>query len=135
MPAKTKRITGPVPIVEIVSGMSDLEWSPNYSANSETLLGQARNVVFRRPVWCLEFAFKPLRMIDVDIPQSSGKMQRKRLWYLVYRVKNNGYDLNPAGSPDRWGQTLFAIEEVNFPTRRFFPQFVLQKPGIRQGVP
>ena len=75
---------GPVPIVEIVTGMSDLDWSPNYSANSETLLGQARNVVFRRPVWCLEFAFKPVRMIEVDIPQPSGKMQRKL--HLVPRL-------------------------------------------------
>ena len=29
-------------------------------------------------------------MIDVDLPQPSGKMQRKRLWYMVYRVTNRG---------------------------------------------
>ena len=118
--------TGPTVIPGIVQAMPELDWTPHYAPKTETLLQRAQNVVFRRPIWCLEFAFKPLRMIDVDVPQASGKMQRKRIWYLVYRVKNNGYDLRPAGQPDKWGQTVFSVQEVNFPTRWFMPHLVLR---------
>ena len=51
--------------------------------------------VFRRDIWCLEFTFKPVRMIWVDVPQASGKMQRKLIWYMVYHVKNTGKHLKP----------------------------------------
>jgi hypothetical protein len=86
----------------------------------------SRSVIFRRTVWALEFAFKPMRMIEVDVPQSSGRMQRKRVWYLLYRVRNNGYDLRPTGTEDRWGHTLFSPEDVNIEPLRFFPHFVLR---------
>ena len=33
-------------------------------------------------------------MIEVDIPQVSGKMQRKTLWYMVYRVRYLGEELH-----------------------------------------
>jgi len=118
--------TGPVPVVEIVRGIPNLEWTPNYDPKSQTLLGMASGVVYRRPVWALEFAFKPLRMIEVDVPQPSGKMQRKLIWYLVYRARNNGYDLVPKGSEDRWGHETFAAEEYNIFQLRFFPHFVLK---------
>ncbi len=52
----------------------------------------------RKDIWILEFAFKPLRMIDVDIP---GKGRRK-VHYLYYRV------VNRSGKP-----------------RMFVPQFTL----------
>src|SRR5688572_1548462 len=60
--------SGPRPIVEIVTGIPGLGWEPNYEAKSATLLERAKRVTFRRPVWNLEFAFKPLRMVEVDIP-------------------------------------------------------------------
>ena len=122
---ESETATGPAAISEIVQGMQDLKWSPNFAPESETIHDRAQRVIFRRPVWCLEFAFKPLRMMEVDVPQASGKMQRKRIWYLVYRVKNNGYDLNPTGEPDKWGHTVYAVEKVNFKTRRFLPHIVL----------
>ena len=45
---------------------------------------------FAATVWCLEFTFKPVRMIWVDVPQASGKMQRTLVWYMVYHVRNTG---------------------------------------------
>ncbi|MBS0209507.1 MAG: hypothetical protein JSS27_11185 [Planctomycetes bacterium] len=36
----------------------------------------------------LDFTFKPLRMITIDVPNEHGKMDPKLVWYLVYRVKN-----------------------------------------------
>jgi len=48
----------------------------------------ARSTVFRRDVWALEFAFKPIRFVHVDVPTPDGRMQNKLVWYMVYTVKN-----------------------------------------------
>ena len=117
--------SGPRPLVEIARGLPDLDWTPHYTPKSETLLEKSRTVVFRRPIWNLEFAFKPMRLIEADVLQPSGKLQRKLIWYIVYRVTNRGYALRPKGTEDRWGHTLFQTEDVNYQTRRFFPQLVL----------
>lgn len=113
--------TGPVPLAEIVAGMPELNWNPNFDAKSSTLYERARTIVYHRPIWCLEFSFKPMRLIEVDIPQTSGKMQRKLIWYLVYRVRDVGAVAQPIAAPqaetlpfDRPGQ------------RRFFPHIVLE---------
>ena len=76
-------------------------WKPNEAAVSKTLLGQATarreggstatyGYPFQHAVWCLEFAYKPPRQIDIDVPVEGGRMQRTRVWYLVYRVRNVG---------------------------------------------
>jgi hypothetical protein len=65
-------------------------------------------------------------MIEIDVPSPSGGSQRKPIWYLVYRVRNTGYALNPALKEEVPGLKTATIEEVNFPTRRFFPHFVLE---------
>ena len=94
-PQENETFDGPLPLVEIVDGIDGLEWTPNFSSKTDTLLEKSKIVVLRRAIWNLEFAFKPMRRIDVDIPQAAGKMQRKKIWYLVYRVKNVGQDLQP----------------------------------------
>ena len=108
-------------IVEVRSN-PNLKWTPEYLAESRTLYGMSQAVEFRRDVWCLEFSFKPLRMIYVDLPQPSGKMQRKLIWYLVYRVKNTGQVLKPVEQPDG---TVKAEPGKGGPIE-FLPQFVLQ---------
>lgn len=121
--------SGPRPLVELTS-LPGLDWTPNYEPKSQTLLEQAKTVTLRHPIWCLEFAFKPLRMVYIDIPQPTGKMQRKQIWYMAYRVKNIGFDLKPIPTdqdpapPE--GEAVFGIERVNYPTHRFFPHFVLE---------
>ena len=117
--------SGPVPMVEIVEGMPDLDWMPHFDAKSNTLRERSRSIIFRRVIWNLEFSFKPMRLIEVDVPQPTGKMQRKLIWYMVYRVTNRGYALRPKGAKDPWNHELFSIEEVNYAKRRFFPHFVL----------
>lgn len=82
-------------IVDLLQGVPDLAWKPNYSADTETLAEMAKDVPFRRTIWNLEFTFKPMRMIEVDVPQGNGKMERKLIWYMVYRVKNTGGHLRP----------------------------------------
>jgi len=88
---------------------------------SQTLYEMAKSVDFRRDVWCLELAFKPLRMLAVDIPQPSGKMQRKLVWYLVYRVRNTGIGVAPQEQENGTYQTI----EKTTDSIRFIPQFVL----------
>ncbi len=50
----------------------------------------AKNVIFRHDVADLEFTYKPMRFIEVDVPDANGKLQRETVWYLVYRVRNTG---------------------------------------------
>jgi hypothetical protein len=123
----SETFSGPRPIVEITAGIPGLAWDPNYEPKSATLIERAKRVTFRRSVWNLEFAFKPLRMIEVDVPQPTGKMQRKLIWYMVYRVKNVGYDLSPVSvTDDAQGKKVYNVERVNFPALRFMPSIVLR---------
>lgn len=81
-------------LVEI-RGNPDAKWQPELLTDSRTLYGMSEGVKFRRDVSCLEFAFKPLRMIRVDLPGPNGKRERKLVWYLVYSVRNTGQVMKP----------------------------------------
>lgn len=100
----------------------DADWQPELLTESRTLYHQAKDVKFRNDAWGLEFSFKPLRMIYVDLPQPSGKMERKLIWYLVYSVRNTGAVLTPHQEDDG---TYSAIEGEGEPVR-FIPSFVLE---------
>ncbi len=108
-------------MVEILRGIPGLDWQPKLSPETQTLRDMATATVFRRDVWCLELTFKPVRMLWVDVPQPSGKMQRKLIWYLIYHVKNTGNHLRPASQADG----TFGVEPVDRDVR-FFPTFVLE---------
>ena len=97
------------------------EQNPIFTSKSRTIFEMAESVNFSRSVWCLELAFKPLRMIRVDVPSPSGKMQRKLIWYLVYRVRNTGAGRVPG---DR-EEAVYTTESAAQDGIRFIPQFVL----------
>ncbi|MEI7781226.1 MAG: hypothetical protein WCJ18_04780 [Planctomycetota bacterium] len=109
-------------ILEITRGRTDRTWTPKRDAIGGTLVEQAKNRTYPRDVWCLEFAFKPPRLIDDDLPVADLKMKRKRLWYLLYRVKNVGVRRTVA-SKDNPNQ--FTRETFEAPIR-FLPHFVLE---------
>lgn len=116
-------------VVELRTDAS-LAREPNLNTKSRTLFEMAHNVVFRRDAWCLQLSFKPLRMVYVDVPQPSGKMQRKLIWYMVYRVRNTGVTLGPEQQDD--GRYLAVSAEAG--PRRFIPQFALASQDLdRQG--
>jgi hypothetical protein len=98
-----------------------LKWNPEFLSASKTLYGMAENVKFRRDIFCLEFSFKPLRLIEVDVPTASGT-QRKLVWYLVYRVRNTGQVLRPVEEKDG----VFTAKEAKGEPVRFLPQLVLE---------
>ncbi len=125
-PQYEETYSGPLELVEIAKGQPELDWAPNYAAKSRTVFEMSRLVVLRREVWNLEFAFKPLRVIYVDVPQESGKMQRKLIWYLVYRVRYLGGDMAPEPTKDAWGRETFTGSPVSREGRYFFPQFLLE---------
>jgi hypothetical protein len=109
-------------IVEIRS-KPDLAWKPEYLAQSDTLVGLSSDVKFRRDVWCLEFSFKPLRMIEVDVPTAAGGgRERKLVWYLVYKVRNTGQVLRPVEGEGN----IYTAEMAKGGPVRFLPKFILE---------
>jgi hypothetical protein len=108
-------------IIEIRTNPA-VEWKPEFIAASDTLYGMSEKAKFRREIYCLEFSFKPLRMIEVDVPLASGNTERKLVWYLVYRVRNTGQTLKPVQGPDG----VFSTQTAKGGPVKFLPQFVLE---------
>jgi hypothetical protein len=98
-----------------------LAWTPSSTTKSRTLYEMANDAVFVNDVWCLEFTFKPMRMISVDVPQPNGQLQRKFIWYMVYRVRNTGAGITGQVQPD--GTYLTADKGVE--GVRFIPELTL----------
>lgn len=119
-------------LVEVTEGQQALAWVPKRAAPNTTFVELARRLEYPRDIWCLEFAFKPPRQIDVDIPAGEGRMRRATVSYLVYRVKNVGgrrlvLGKNDEGQPDPAQRTVEAFEKPV----RFIPHFVLES---REGL-
>src|SRR5262245_25112903 len=96
-PQAEEMYSGPRPLVELPLAIKDLKYEPKLSSISKTVYERSQGVVLRRTIWNLEFSFKPMRMIYVDVPQGTGRMQRQLVWYMVYRVRNLGNHLKPKG--------------------------------------
>jgi hypothetical protein len=140
-PHVEETFSGPVPLVEVPIELESIEYAPQLHPKSATAYERAKAVTLRRTVWNLEFSFKPMRMIYVDIPQPSGKMQRKLVWYMVYRVRNLGGHLKPVEVVETIDKASEpATQHITFKTEptdevelfgktttslRFFPHFVL----------
>jgi hypothetical protein len=120
------------PLLEVTEGQKALAWVPKRAAPTTTLVELARRLEYPRDIWCLEFAFKPPRQMDVDIPAADGRMRRATIWYLVYRVKNVGgrrlvVGKNDEGQPDPAQRSSETFEKPV----RFLPHFVLES---REGL-
>ncbi|HJT35255.1 MAG TPA: hypothetical protein VJ783_24735 [Pirellulales bacterium] len=83
----------------------------------------AKDVVFTRNIWCLELTFKPMRMIMVDVPTKEGRFDRKLIWYLLYRVKNTGKEVERMVSED--GEIRSSLVTANKPIK-FVPRIWLE---------
>ncbi len=108
-------------LIEILADKG-LDWTPQEEPTTQTLYAKSQDVRFRRDIWALEFSFKPMRMIWVDVPRPDGKMNRTLVWYMVYRVKNTGAHIQPTS--DESG--AFDTEPAEPSPLRFVPQFVLE---------
>ncbi len=54
----------------------------------------ASDLLFQKEIWQLQFKYKNIRTIDVNFPTKDGKLQTKRVWYMVYSVTNTGERLS-----------------------------------------
>lgn len=127
IPSESEReetFSGPRELPDVVQGIPRLDWMPNYSPSTRRLLDMAEAMILRRGIWNLDFAFKPLRMLHVDVPQSNGALRKQLVWYLVYRVTNNGHHVQPKPQQDQFGNETYDAGYANH-TIRFFPNFVL----------
>jgi hypothetical protein len=125
------------PLVEITEGQAGLQWVPQRAASNTTFVSRGERLEYPRDIWCLEFAYKPPRAIDVDIPIGDLKMRRTRVLYLVYRVKNVGgrrVITSPRNEvPGELDPVERTVEPFEKPVR-FLPQFVLEtREGIADG--
>ena len=135
-PVPEETFTGPLTLRDLIDAHPEIEWTdpdfpegkPYFDARTRTLVEMAKQVILRREIHCLEFAFKPLRQMYVDIPQPNGRLQRKLIWYMVYRVRYTGGDLRAAqaGGTDKAIDKLYSrIEKISRDSRRFFPLVTL----------
>lgn len=109
-------VLGPVDL-PLVPAHPELQWTPNYSPKSDTLISKSKDVNFRNDVYCLEFSFKPVRMIQVG---------NDLVWYLLYRVRYMGGDLRPEPQKDNFGNNIYANPQaVSAQWVRFVPSFTL----------
>lgn len=117
----------------ITDGHRDLAWTPKHAAAGSTFVALGAGREFPRELWCLEFAFKPPRTIDIDVPVAGLKMRRKRIWYLAYRVRNiagesaSGMRLKTDTADARADRSSREVERFDRPIR-FVPHFVLESP-------
>lgn len=100
--------------------------SPHFDPRSRTLVEMAKQVILRREIYAFEFAFKPLRHVYIDVPRADGRLKRKLIWYMVYRVRYRGGDLRPSADIIAGVPIYKRVEEVHYNNRRFFPMLVLR---------
>ncbi len=109
------------------------QYTPHTFSSAKTLYGSTRDVVLFRDVWQYEFAFVGgLRQIELDIPLADGKVAKKNVWYLVYRVRNIGKTVSYDKITDQLAGTdrheiVYDRSELDPSTLpgRFFPVFTL----------
>lgn len=111
-------------VTEITVGQQDLAWKPKHAAAHTTFVERGRDREYPRDIWCLEFAFKPPRTIEVDVPAAGLQMRRKRIWYLVYRVRNVGGRRTVIA--DKENPADREVQSFNDTTISFFPHLVLE---------
>lgn len=136
-PEDEEMFSGPRPLNEIPIAIPGLEYKPNLNPKTDTIFERAKIATLRRTIWNLEFSFKPFRMVEVEVPQANGRLQRKLIWYMVYKVKNNGAHWKPLAKTETFREGLVhttyekeLTNTINVFGRdtdelRFFPHFVL----------
>lgn len=99
------------------------EIKPEETFSIETVAGKASTRV-NHFVQCLEFTFKPLRFVRVQLPDSQGVMKEKLIWYMVYHVKQpviaaTDAEGNPIESKPMRFYPVFWLEDLQ--TKKVYP--------------
>ncbi len=133
-PEPDETFDGPQTLQELLESHPEIQFGgdthpdgePHFDPRSRTLVEMAKQVILRREIYAFEFAFKPLRHIYIDVPRSDGRMQRKLIWYMVYRIRYRGGDLRPAADTVGGVPIYKRVEEIHYDARRVFPMLVLR---------
>jgi hypothetical protein len=97
-------------LIEITTARSYLKWQPQFSPATRTLFERSQRVPLRRSIW--------------------GLMQRKTLWYMVYRVRYLGAEVHfekqreALSDGDRYVRFRNTKKDAEF--RYFMPYFTLR---------
>lgn len=77
-------------------------------------------------IWTLEVLYKPVRMIEVSVPDKTGKPVKQLLWYLVYRVINREDTLAPAADVKRplFVPELTLLTDDNGVQKRYYDRVI-----------
>jgi hypothetical protein len=132
-PDPEETVDGPLTLTELLETYPEIKLGsdshpggePHFDARSRTLLEMAKQARFEREIYCFEFAFKPLRHFLIDVPGDDGRMQRKLIWYMVYRVRYRGGDIRPANEEVAGTELPKRVEGFHYDARYFFPMFKL----------
>ena len=111
-------------------------WSPSHAPSHETLIGLASDRQFLRDVWCLEFAYRSPRTIEVEVPRGNLEIQKERVWYLLYRVRNIAVDETADVASGLGGSTRQVVfekddegnDDLTRPTTKFVNQSIHFEP-------
>jgi hypothetical protein len=135
-PEAGETFTGPIKFAQVATKHPEVEFAPKLNPPTATIFDKAQRVTLRYKIWSLEFAFKPLRMVYVDVPESPGVIKRKLVWYMAYRIRNTGMHLAPVAHEDATGHVTYTMEPPattpsgipGMPDGKafFFPHFVLE---------
>jgi len=133
-PDPDETFDGPLTLKSFLDAHPELQWdsetftdgTPHFDPRSRTLVEMAKQVVLRREIYALEFSFKPLRHMYIDVPVGNNQVQRKLVWYMVYRVRYRGGDLRPAADEVGGSPLYQRLEEISYDSRRFFPLATLR---------
>ncbi len=80
---------------------------PNYGEREAAPgMSPAKAVRFEQTVDALRFSFKPLRMVQVDLPTPNDRMEQKLVWYLLFHVTNTSLDRDVLFVPRFWIEDL-----------------------------
>lgn len=104
-----------------IPGLKIESYEPHYTPKSETLYGQANQVVFYRDVWGFEFATTGLRQVEFGFKRPDGSEVNKHFYYMIYRIRNFGNSL-----------TYDVVKEQ---LEKEFVKYDLQKNKIEDGRP
>jgi hypothetical protein len=85
----------------------------------------AEQIRLARDIWCLQFSFKRLKLIDVDMPGTTG-YDRKKVWYLVYKVEN----LGPTNLDEKKVKSALGTAVPTEDASQSLPLVVRQQTGI-----
>ena len=67
-----------------------LRRDPKFGERAWAPRNLAKGIRITHDIWALQFTFKPVRFIEIDIPDGKGSVQRKLVWYMVYHARNEG---------------------------------------------